>query len=176
MPFGLTNAPAVFQALVNDVLWDMLNRFMFVYIDDMLIFSKSVEEHVQHVHAVLLQLLKHALFVKSEKCELHASASFLVYEISLGNIQMDPTQANHRWTPALVYRIGQKVWFSTQHLPLWESKKLTPRSVSPFSIQRVISLVAVRLQAPEIHAGPPHVSKVKPSGPACPPSVCPCLA
>lgn len=102
--------------------------------------------------------------------------SLLVYVISLGNIQMDPTQANHRWTPALVYRIGQKVWFSTQHLPLWESKKLTPRFVSPFIIQRVISLVAVRLQAPEIHGGPPHVSKVKPSGPACPPSVCPCLA
>lgn len=55
MPFGLTNAPAVFQRLVNDVLWDMLNCFVFVYIDNILIFSLSLEEHVQHVRAVLLR-------------------------------------------------------------------------------------------------------------------------
>ena len=53
MPFGLTNAPAVFQALVNDVLRDMLKRFIFVYLDDILIFSQSMEEHVQHVRLVL---------------------------------------------------------------------------------------------------------------------------
>lgn len=47
MPIGLTNAPAVFQSLVNDVLRDMLNRFVFVYLDDIQIFSKSPEEHDQ---------------------------------------------------------------------------------------------------------------------------------
>ena len=51
MPFGLTNAPAIFQALVNDVLRDFLNVFVFVYIDDILIFSKSEQEHVQHVRS-----------------------------------------------------------------------------------------------------------------------------
>lgn len=50
MPFGFTNAPAFFQALVNDVLRNMLNRLVSVYI---LIFSKSVGEHVQHVRAVV---------------------------------------------------------------------------------------------------------------------------
>ncbi len=58
MPFGLTNAPAVFQALVNDVLCDMINRFMFVYLEDISIFSKSLDEHVQHVQAVLQCLLE----------------------------------------------------------------------------------------------------------------------
>lgn len=52
-PFRLTNAPAVFQALVNDDLRDMLNKFLFVYIDDILIFSETEEEHVQHVRLVL---------------------------------------------------------------------------------------------------------------------------
>jgi hypothetical protein len=49
MPFGLNNAPAVFQALVNDILHNMLNRFMFIYIDDTLVFSRSPHEHVIHV-------------------------------------------------------------------------------------------------------------------------------
>ena len=53
MSFGLTYAPAVFQSLVNDVLRDMLNCSVFVYIDDILIFSKSVEEHRVHVRQVL---------------------------------------------------------------------------------------------------------------------------
>eukprot|EP00063_Salmo_salar_P026978 XP_014001813.1 PREDICTED: RNA-directed DNA polymerase homolog [Salmo salar] len=49
MPFGFTNIPAVFQALVNDVLRFMLNRFIFVYLDDILVFSHSAQEHVLHV-------------------------------------------------------------------------------------------------------------------------------
>ena len=46
MLFGLTNAPVVFQALVNDILCDMLNRFVFVYLDDILIFTRSAQKHV----------------------------------------------------------------------------------------------------------------------------------
>lgn len=49
LPFGLTNSPAVFQALVNDVLRDMLNKFVFVYLDDILIFSPFLQVHTQHV-------------------------------------------------------------------------------------------------------------------------------
>lgn len=77
MAFGLTNAPAVFQALINDVLRDM-NKFMFVYLDDILIFSKSEEEHMQHVQLVLQQLLEN----QAEKCEFHQS--------SVSFLQMDP--------------------------------------------------------------------------------------
>ena len=61
MPFGLTNAPAVFQALINDVLRDMLNRFVFVYLDDILIFSRDPVEHKQHVRLVLQRLLENRL-------------------------------------------------------------------------------------------------------------------
>lgn len=49
MPSGLTNAPAVCQALINDMLRDMLNHYVFVYLDDILIFSRSREQHIHHV-------------------------------------------------------------------------------------------------------------------------------
>ncbi len=100
MPFGLVNAPAVFQALINDVLSDMLNRFVFVYLDDILIFSKNLQEHVQHVRLVLKQLLRNHLFVKLEKSEFHVQeVSFLGFIVSKGHIQMDPakTQAVRDW-------------------------------------------------------------------------------
>lgn len=83
MPFSLSNAPAVFQDLVNDVLRDMLNRFVFVYLDDILIFSKSLHEHQQHVRQVPQRLLENKLFVKAEKCEFHVSnTTFLGYIIA----------------------------------------------------------------------------------------------
>lgn len=100
MPFDLTNAPAFFQALVNDVLRDFLNRTVFVYLDDILIFSRSKEEHIQHVREVLQRLLDKKLFVKAEKCEFHVSAvSFLGYIIEGGQVNTDPekVQAVANW-------------------------------------------------------------------------------
>ncbi|KAK3528557.1 hypothetical protein QTP70_002806 [Hemibagrus guttatus] len=92
MPFRLTNAPAVFQALVNDILQDYLNLFVFVYLDDILIFSRSMEEHVHHVQSVLRHLLLNRLYVKAEKCEFHTSSTtFLGFILSAGSLQMDPS-------------------------------------------------------------------------------------
>lgn len=71
MSLGLTNTPASFQALINDVLQDMLNRFVFVYLDDILISSKTCEEPTHHVQSVLQCLQENSLFVKAEKCEFH---------------------------------------------------------------------------------------------------------
>lgn len=83
MPFGLISAPAVFQSLVNDLLWDMLNRFVFVNLDDILIFSTNLSEHKCHVCQVLQQLLENRLFVKPENCEFHVpSVHFLGYIIA----------------------------------------------------------------------------------------------
>ncbi|KAG1964568.1 retrotransposable element [Pimephales promelas] len=91
MPFGLSNSPAVFQALVNDVLRDMVDQFIYVYLDDILIFSSSLQEHVQHVRRVLQRLLENGLFVKAEKCSFHAqSVPFLGYIISSEGVRVDP--------------------------------------------------------------------------------------
>ncbi|KAG1956972.1 retrotransposable element [Pimephales promelas] len=91
MPFGLSNSPAVFQALVNNVLRDMVDQFIYVYLDDILIFSSSLQEHVQHVRRVLQRLLENGLFVKAEKCSFHAqSVPFLGYIISSEGLRVDP--------------------------------------------------------------------------------------
>ncbi|XDV37360.1 hypothetical protein PO909_006967 [Leuciscus waleckii] len=91
MPFGLSNSPAVFQALVNDVLRDMVDQFIYVYLDDILIFSSSLQEHVQHVRRVLQRLLENWLFVKAEKCVFHAqSVPFLGHIVSSEGMRMDP--------------------------------------------------------------------------------------
>ena len=104
MPFGLTNAPAVFQALINDVLRDVINRHVFVYLDDILIFSETLDQHIRHVRHVLQRLLENRLFAKAEKCEFHrATVQFLGFVVSKGRLEMDPvkTQAVTSWpTPA----------------------------------------------------------------------------
>ncbi|XP_061633832.1 retrovirus-related Pol polyprotein from transposon opus [Phyllopteryx taeniolatus] len=95
MPFGLTNAPAVFQNLVNDVLRDMLNVYVFVYLDDILIFSPDEETHIIHVRSVLQQLLQNQLYVKAKKCEFHkASVSFLGFVLAQGEVKMDPCKVD----------------------------------------------------------------------------------
>ncbi|KAJ8370954.1 hypothetical protein SKAU_G00109820 [Synaphobranchus kaupii] len=87
VPFGLTNAPAVFQGMVNDVLRDLLGKSVFVYIDDILIFSQSPQEHV------LQRLLENQLFVKAEKCSFHVSTvPFLGFIIEEGSIRADPAK------------------------------------------------------------------------------------
>ncbi len=68
----------------------MLNRWVIVYIDDILIYSESFEDHVKHVQAVLQRLINHQLYAKAEKCEFHQeSVSFLGYVISSGGVAMD---------------------------------------------------------------------------------------
>ncbi|KAI2653118.1 Transposon Tf2-6 polyprotein [Labeo rohita] len=93
MPFGLANSPSYFQAFINEVFRDMLNRWVIVYIDDILIYSDSYSEHVQHVRAVLQRLVQHQLYAKQEKCEFHQqSISFLGYIISPEGVTMDESK------------------------------------------------------------------------------------
>ncbi|MBW0483214.1 hypothetical protein O181_022929 [Austropuccinia psidii MF-1] len=70
MPFGLTNAPASFQNLVNDIFTDFLDISVVVYLDNIMVFSSSEEEHVKHVASVLQRLRDNNLFSKAPKCEI----------------------------------------------------------------------------------------------------------
>ncbi len=90
MPFGLANSPSVFQSFINKVFRDMLNRGVIVYIDNILIYSTSLEDHIKQVRAVLRRLIDHQLYAKAEKCEFHQeSVSFLGYVISSGGVAME---------------------------------------------------------------------------------------
>jgi hypothetical protein len=91
MPFGLTNAPSVFQALMNDVFSDLLDIVCVIYLDDILIFSKTLEEHHGHVTEVLRRLTTNSLYAKLEKCIFHVhSVDFLGYIVSDEGLSMDP--------------------------------------------------------------------------------------
>src|SRR5579859_8086069 len=69
MSFGLTNAPAYFMYMMNSVFMEYLEKFVVVFIDDILIFSKNEEEHATHLRLVLQKLREHKLYAKRSKCE-----------------------------------------------------------------------------------------------------------
>ncbi|MBW0581693.1 hypothetical protein O181_121408, partial [Austropuccinia psidii MF-1] len=93
MPFGLTNAPASFQNLVNDIFADFLDVFVVVYLDDIMVFSSSEEEHVKHVASVLQRLRDNNLFAKASKCVFHASSvEYLGYVVSSDGLKMDSSK------------------------------------------------------------------------------------
>ena len=69
MSFGLTNAPAYFMYLMNSVFMPELDKFVAVFIDDILIYSETAEEHEEHLRVVLSRLREHKLYAKFSKCE-----------------------------------------------------------------------------------------------------------
>nr|GEU47152.1 putative reverse transcriptase domain-containing protein [Tanacetum cinerariifolium] len=93
MPFGLTNAPAVFMDLMNRVFHEFLDKFITVLIDDILVFSKSKEEHEDHLRTVLQTLRQDKLYAKFSKCEFWlSSVAFLGHIVSAEGITMDPAK------------------------------------------------------------------------------------
>jgi hypothetical protein len=70
LPFGLTNAPATFMTLMNDIFKEYLDKFVIIYLDDILVYSKTEEDHLRHLQTVLRTLRKHKLYAKAKKCEL----------------------------------------------------------------------------------------------------------
>ena len=71
MPFGRMNAPALFQHLINDTLWEFLDIFCTAYLDDILIYSDTLEEYKAHVTSTLRKLESAGLSLKPGKCEFH---------------------------------------------------------------------------------------------------------
>jgi len=91
MPFGLINAPAAFQRFVNTIFTDMLDVCIVLYLNNILIYSKDMESHQQHVQKVLCHLWLHGLFAKLEKCEFHSdSVEYLGYCLSPEGLTMSP--------------------------------------------------------------------------------------
>jgi hypothetical protein len=102
MSFGLTNAPAYFMYLMNKVFMEYLDKFVVVFIDDILVFSRSEEEHEEHLRLVLQKLREHQLYAKFSKCAFWLKeVSFLGHIITDGGIAVDPSKVRDalNWSP-----------------------------------------------------------------------------
>jgi hypothetical protein len=102
MFFGLTNAPAYFMYLMNKVFMKYLDRFVVVFIDDILVFSKTMEEYEEHLRLVLEKLRSNQLYAKFSKCEFWITeVTFIGHVISTGGVSVDPGNVKDvlNWMP-----------------------------------------------------------------------------
>ena len=89
MPFGLTNAPIAFQQFINDIFSNLLDVYIVIYLDDILIYSNNISEYYWHVKEVLKCFRKASLYAKAEKCEFHSeSVEYLGYILSPSGLTM----------------------------------------------------------------------------------------
>ena len=130
MSFGLTNAHAYFMSMMNKVFMEYLDKFVVVFIDDILVFSKSEEEHKEHLRLVLEKLREHQLYAKFSKCEFWLKeVGFLGHVISGEGIAVDPTKVESvtKWqSPTSVKEIH-----SFLRLAGYYRRFISPRLLSP---------------------------------------------
>ena len=105
MPFGLTNASATFCNLMNDVLFDFLDSFVVVYLDDIVIYNPTLEDHLVHLEKVFDRLRQNQLYVKKEKCEFtQTKIKFLGHLIFISHIRMDGAKGGNNSRMARPYQ------------------------------------------------------------------------
>jgi hypothetical protein len=103
MSFGLMNTPSYFMYLMNKVFMEYLDKFVVVVIDDILIFSKTEEEHETHLRLVMEKLRAHQMYAKFNKCEFWITkVSFLGHVISAGGVSVDSDKVKDvvNWMPS----------------------------------------------------------------------------
>jgi hypothetical protein len=113
MPFGLTNAPTYFMNLMNKVFMEELDKFVIVFINDILIYSQSAEEHGQHLRIVLGKLCDHQLYAKFTKCEFWLQkVSFLGHILTAEGVIVDPEKviAVANWKRPALSRRFRAFW------------------------------------------------------------------
>ncbi|KAL3692137.1 hypothetical protein R1sor_005788 [Riccia sorocarpa] len=107
MPFGLCNAPSIFMTLMNTVFREELDQFVIIYIDDILIYSKSWEEHLEHIRVVLVKLRANKLYANAGKSEFGLTkVNFLGHIVSAKGISPDPEKvaAIVKWEPPMTLK------------------------------------------------------------------------
>ena len=93
LPFGLCNAPATFMSLMNDILRPYLDRFVLVYLDDILVYSRNEQEHEEHLQKLLDKLQQHHLFLNAAKCQIaREETTFLGHRVTAKGVSPDPAK------------------------------------------------------------------------------------
>ncbi len=141
MPYGLSNSPSVFQNFMNEIFRDMLNRFVIIYIDDIINYSLNLEEHQRQVTQVLQRVSQHQFYLILEKCNFHQTTiQFLGYIISPEGVQMDQGKVNavRNWPQTTTVTELQRILgfahfycrfiahFTILHACAYFSKKMSP--------------------------------------------------
>lgn len=119
LEFGLTNGLATFQTLMNDILQPFLDKFVVVYLDDILIYSRTREEHLQHIKKVLQKLVENNLIAKQSKCSfLQREIEFCGHIIGNGVVKIDPKKLAmiRDWpTPKMLHQLRQFLGLCTYY-------------------------------------------------------------